>query len=181
MNCLACYDVCSTLLIGFVRIKARSSGDAAAVETVGDTEVEGADNSVGLLGSLFPKLNNKGLYVLTNNVVSIRLLDLAARVPAKTHDSEALKLFNCRLLLSKVFTLMSFIFYCKHTPVEKHRDGPARSILHMAAPYCLSKANLQTILEADPDELSAYLIGTSSRSIAMECMALSATGLAIRC
>jgi hypothetical protein len=102
---------------------------------------------------------------LTNNVVSMRLLDLAARAPAKTHDSEALKLFNCSLPLSKVFTLMSFIFYGKHTPVETHREGPPRSILlHMAAPYCLSRANLQTILEAGPDELSAYLIGLAKNA-----------------
>ena len=46
----------------------------------------------------------------------------------------------------------------KLTPVEKHRDGPLRMILvHSSAPYSLYKKNLETILEADPDVLCAYL------------------------
>jgi hypothetical protein len=47
----------------FVRIKGRPSGDAAAVETVGDTEVEGADNSVGSLGTSSPKLTIKAYMI----------------------------------------------------------------------------------------------------------------------
>ena len=45
-------------------------------------------------------------------------------------------------------------------PVEKHRDETSRLvILHSAAPHCLSDESLKKIMEADPDERSAYLIG----------------------
>ena len=53
---------------------------AAEDNTVCDMEVEGGDNSLGSPGSSSTRFERKGLYVLTNNVVSLRLLDLAARV-----------------------------------------------------------------------------------------------------
>ena len=147
--------------------RAKGGRSRAAAEDDDACQVE-VDYDVGSHGSpanSSARVNRKGLHVLTNNVVSMRLLDLAARVPTKTHDREALRLLNCCLPLSKVYTLLSFIIYGRHTPVEKHKDVSARLILmHSSAPYCLNSANLQTVLEADPDELSAYLIGLAKNA-----------------
>ena len=140
MDC-ADYDV---RFIVLVRGKGRQSSAAPEDDPVCEVELEGDEDSLGYPASSSVRVNRKGLHVLTNNVVSMRLLALAARVPAKTHDSEALKLLNCSLPLSKVYTLASFIIFGKHTPVEKHKDAPARLILmHSSAPYCLSAANFQ--------------------------------------
>ncbi len=45
-------------------------------------------------------------------------------------------------------------------PVEKQRDSVMRMILlRTAGPYCLSKESMDTLLEADTEELHAYLSG----------------------
>ena len=106
------------------------------------------------------KTNKKGLAILSNGVVSMRDLELAAQVPTKIRDEEAAELFKAKLTLSKAFTFFTFLLHGKNLPVEKVRDETARVILlYSAAPYCLSQETLATILDADSDERKAYLIG----------------------
>jgi antitoxin component of RelBE/YafQ-DinJ toxin-antitoxin module len=95
----------------------------------------------------------------------MRDLELASRVPTKIKDDGADKLFNASLTLSKAFTLFTLIIHGKNLPIEKVRDEPHRLILlRSAAPYCLSKETLDTILGADRDEMNAYLIGLSKNA-----------------
>jgi hypothetical protein len=97
------------------------------------------------------KINSKGLVVLGNGTVSMRDLDLASRVPIKIKDDGADKLFNASLTLSKAFTLFTLIIHGKNLPIEKVRDETHHLILlRSAAPYCLSKETLDTILGPDP-------------------------------
>ena len=93
-------------------------------------------------------------------------LDLASRVQTKIKDNGPDKLFNSRLTLSKAFTLFTLIIHGKNLPIEKVRDETHRLILlRSAAPYCLSKETLDTIiLGADRDEMNAYLIGLSKNA-----------------
>ena len=95
----------------------------------------------------------------------MRDLDLASRVPTKTRDDDAVKLFNTKLTLTKAFSLFTMIVHGPRMPVEKARDEPHRRILlYSAAPYCLSQETLATILEADRDELRAYEVGLSKNA-----------------
>ncbi len=66
-----------------VREKGRRPSAVAEGETVCDVEVEGDDNSLGSQESSSARVNRKGLHVLTNNLVSMQHLDLAARVHTK--------------------------------------------------------------------------------------------------
>ena len=60
--------------------------------------------------------------------------------------------------MSKAFTLFTMIVHGKNLPIEKIRDENHRLILlYSAAPYCLSKETLDTVLGADRDEKNAYL------------------------
>lgn len=146
------------LYLCFVRKKSRP---APAGDTASDSEASVNASS----GTSATKVNKKGLPVLANNVVSMRLLDLASQVPAKTHYPDAKKLHNSRLSLSKCFALMSFVEYGKQMPVEKVRDSTHRLILlQSVAPYCLSQEQLDMILEGDPDERNAYLIGLAKNA-----------------
>jgi hypothetical protein len=43
------------------------------------------------------KRNSKGLVCLRNGVVAMRDLDLASRVPTKTRDDDAAKMFHAKL------------------------------------------------------------------------------------
>ena len=111
------------------------------------------------------KTNREGLVILGNGVVSMRDLGLASRVPTKTRDEDTPKLHNSSLTLSKAFTLFTLIVHGKNLPIEKVRDETHRVILlRSAAPYCLSKETLDTILEADSDEKNAYLIALSKNA-----------------
>ena len=95
----------------------------------------------------------------------MRDLGLASRVPTKTKDEDTPKLYNASLTLSKAFTLFTLIVHGKNLPIEKVRDETHRLILlRSAAPYCLSKETLDTILEADSDEKNAYLIALSKNA-----------------
>ena len=120
----------------------------------------GSEASVNAsLGSSSKKVNNKGLPVLANNVVSLRPLDMASQVSAKTHYPEAKKLHNSRLSLSKCFALMSFVQCGKQIPVKKARDSTHRLILlQSVASYCFSQEQLDMIMEGDPNERNAYMI-----------------------
>jgi antitoxin component of RelBE/YafQ-DinJ toxin-antitoxin module len=103
--------------------------------------------------------------ILGNGVVAMRDLALASRVPTKTKDEDTPKLYNASLTLSKAFTLFTLIIHGKNLPIEKVRDETHRLILlRSAAPYCLSKETLDTILGADRDEMNAYLIGLSKNA-----------------
>ena len=95
----------------------------------------------------------------------MRDLDLASQVPAKIRDEEAAELFKAKLTLSKAFTLFTLIVHGKNLPIEKIRDETYRlTLLHSAAPYCLSKETLDTILGADRDERNAYLIALAKNA-----------------
>lgn len=103
--------------------------------------------------------------ILGNGVVAMRDLDLASRVPTKTKDEDTSKLYNANLTLSKAFTLFTFIVHGKNLPIEKVRDESSRlTLLHSAAPYCLSKESLDIILGADRDEKNAYLIALAKNA-----------------
>jgi hypothetical protein len=105
-----------------------------------------------------PSYNSKGLRINANGVVSMRELDLASLLPARTRDPSAKRFFNASLPFTKSFTVMSFIINGKHMPVEKHRDSTLRMILVCtAAQYSLSADQLELLLEAQPDELCAYM------------------------
>jgi hypothetical protein len=110
-------------------------------------------------------VNAKGLEVLANRVVSMLSLDLTHQVPTKSRDAGTLKLFSISLTLSKAFALITFVHSGKHMPVEKHRDESAHLIiLPSAAKYCLSPASLKQIMDSDPDEHSAYIIGLAKNA-----------------
>ena len=95
----------------------------------------------------------------------MRDLELASRVPTKTRDEDAAKLFNSSLTLSKAFTLMTFIMHGKNLPIEKIRDDNNRHVLlYSAAPYCVSKDTLDLVLGADRDERNAYLVGLAKNA-----------------
>jgi hypothetical protein len=67
--------------------------------------------------------------------------------------------------LSKAFTLFTLILHGKNLPIENNRDETHRLILlYSAAPYCLSKETLDTILEADCDERKTYLVGLAKNA-----------------
>ena len=103
--------------------------------------------------------------ILGNGVVAMRDLDLASRVPPKTKDEDTPKLYNASLTLSKAFTLFTLIIHGKNLPIEKVPDKThCLILLRSAAPYCLSKETLDTILGADRDEMNAYLIGLSKNA-----------------
>jgi hypothetical protein len=103
--------------------------------------------------------------VNSNNVPSLRHLPLANQVPAKTRDAGTEKFFGAALNLSKGCTLITLILYGGKIPVEKQRDSAARMImLRTVAQYCLSKENLDIILNADPDEQNAHLTGLAKNA-----------------
>jgi hypothetical protein len=131
-----------------------------------DADIEGEPGEiVSPASSKKRKTNNKGLVILGNGVVAMRDLALASRVPTKTKDEDTPKLYNASLTLSKTFTLLTLVVHGKNLPIEKVRDEPHRVILlRSAAPYCLSKETLDTILEADSDEKNAYLIALSKNA-----------------
>jgi hypothetical protein len=138
------------------------AGDAD--ETHSEQEIEG---EAGLItaSSKKRKINSKGLVVLGNGAVSMRDLDLASQVPTKVRDVGTAELFKAKPTLSKAFTLFTLVLHGKNLPIEKIRDETHRLILlYSAAPYCLSKETLQTILEADSDERKAYMIGLAKNA-----------------
>lgn len=95
-------------------------------------------------------------------VVAMRSLTLNTQVPTKGRDADAPRLFSASLNVSKAITLFAFIHSGKNMLVEKHRDEAARMIVfRSAAPYCLNEETAALILDADPEERSAYLIGTA--------------------
>ena len=59
----------------------------------------------------------------------MRDLDLAARVPTKTRDDDAAKMFNAKLTLSKAFTLFTLMVHGPRMPVEKARDDTHRRVI----------------------------------------------------
>jgi hypothetical protein len=131
----------------------RSSAEDLDIHS--DDDSAGASESAKLPSTR--KRNSKGLVCLVDGVVSMLDLDLASRVPTKTRDDDAAKMFHAKLTLSKAFSLYTMMVYGPRMPIEKARDEPHRRILlYSAAPYCLSKETLETILGADRDELSAY-------------------------
>jgi hypothetical protein len=82
-----------------------------------------------------------------------------------SRDTGTPKFFSASLTLSKAFTLITFVHGCKHMPVEKHRDEAARLIiLQSAAKYSLNPASLKKIMDSDPDERSAFIIGLAKNA-----------------
>jgi hypothetical protein len=139
------------------------------VSSAEDIDTHSEDESAGASVSAAPssarKRNSKGLVCLRNGVVAMRDLDLASRVPTKTRDDDAAKMFHAKLTLSKAFSLFTMMVYGPRMPVEKARDESHRRILlNSAAPYSLSKETLETILRADSDELSAYELGLTKNA-----------------
>jgi hypothetical protein len=111
------------------------------------------------------RYNSKGMRVNSNNVISLRHLALANKIPAKTRDEGTAKFFDATLNLSKGFSLVSLIIKGHKVPVEKVRDSPARMIvLRTVAPYCLDDESLDAILKADPDEQNAFLCGLAKNA-----------------
>ena len=150
------------LIPSFGRKKSKQT-QPEEVDTHSDDDAAGA--AVSPPTSAARKTNRQGLVTLSNGVVAMRDLDLAARVPTKTRDDDAAKMFNAKLTLSKAFTLFTLMVHGPRMPVEKARDDTHRRILlHSAAPYALSQETLETILGADRDELIAYTIGLAKNA-----------------
>jgi hypothetical protein len=106
---------------------------AEEVDTHSDDDAAGAASSPAT--SAARKTNRQGLVTLSNGVVAMRDLDLATpptRVPTKTRDDDAAKMFHAKLTLSKAFTLFTLMVHGPHMPVEKARDDSHRRILHSA-------------------------------------------------
>ncbi len=122
---------CIYCFILFCRNKKSKGGISKdALDTASDDDDNGNDNSRSpTVTEKTRAVNAKGLEVLGNGVVSMRALDLAHQVPTKSRDADAPKLFSVSLTLSKAFTLICSVHCCKHMPVEKHRDEPARLII----------------------------------------------------
>ena len=135
-----------------------------ADETYSEADIEG-ETVVSPASAKKRKINSKGLVVLGNGTVSMRDLSLATQVPTKVRDEGTAELFKARPTLSKAFTLFTLILHGKNLPIEKIRDETHRLILlYSAAPYCMSKETLDTILEADCDERKAYMIGLAKNA-----------------
>jgi hypothetical protein len=142
----------------FVCRKRSIQASAQDDDTHSDSESAGALHSPETMPSR--KRNSKGLVCLRNGNVAMRNLDLASRIPTKTRDDDAAKMFNAKLPLTKAFSLFTMMAYGPRLPIEKARDESHRRILlRSAAPYALSMESLETILAADRDELTAYEIG----------------------
>jgi len=132
-------------------------------DTHSDSESAGALQSPETVRSR--KRNSKGLVCLRNGNVAMRDLDLASRIPTKTRDDDAAKMFNAKLPLTKAFSLFTMMAYGPRMPIEKARDESHRRILLLsAAPYSLSIESLETILAADRDELNAYELGLAKNA-----------------
>ena len=147
------------------RVALDTEADEAGDGNETHSEPDNDGETVSQASSKKRKTNSKGLVVLGNGTVSMRDLALASIVPTKIKDDDTPRLFNSALTLSKGFTLFTLIVHGKNLPIEKIRDEPHRLILlHSAAPYCLSKETLDTILGADREEKSAYLIGLAKNA-----------------
>ena len=146
--------------------KSKGGKSNAALDTASDDNNNGNDNSGSpTVTDRARAVNSKGLEVLTNCVVSMRSLDLAHQAPTKSRHAGAPKLFSDCLTLSKAFTLITFVHCGKHMPVEKHRDEAARLIiLQSTAKYSLNPASLKKIMDSDPDERSAFIIGLAKNA-----------------
>ena len=150
-------------------VKKSRKSSAPAEDTASDSENDGSGDPTGAdkISSerASRKINTKGLELLSNGVVSMRALILNTQVPTKGRDADTPSLFNASLNVSKATTLLTFIHSGKHLLVEKHRDEAARMIVfRSAAPYCLNEESAAVILDADPEEHSAYLIGAAKIS-----------------
>ena len=154
--------ILSRSLIAMMCRKRSIQASAKDDETLSDCESAGALYSPDMPSR---KRNSKGLVCLMNGNVAMRDLDLASRIPTKTRDDDAAKMFNAKLPLSKAFSLFTMMAYGPRLPIEKARDEDRRRIiLRSAAPYSLSVGSLETILEADRDELTAYEIGLTKNA-----------------
>jgi hypothetical protein len=131
-----------------------------------DTDTEGEAVAVpnSARGSS-ERYNAKGHRVNSNNVISLRHLPLANRIPAKTRDPGTAKFFGGTLNLSKGSTMIALIVFGNKLPIEKHRDITSRlQLLQTVAPFCLSEETLADILKADPEEINALLSGLARNS-----------------
>ena len=150
-----------------VRTKRSKTRHEAAFETASDTECEAGDGSLILpkSSSSSERYNAQGMRVNCNNVVSLRHLPLAMQVPTKTRDEGTMKCFGAAHTLSKAYTLFTLIVNGSKMPVEKQRDSVMQMmLLRSAGPYCLSKESKDTLLEADTEELHAYLTGLAKNA-----------------
>ena len=71
------------------------------------------------LRRLNERYNSKGMRVNSNYVISLRHLDLAKQIPAKTRDEGTAKFFDATLNLSKGYSLVSLLINGHKVPVEK--------------------------------------------------------------
>ncbi len=135
-------------------------------DTHSETEGDVVYEDKGSNGKGSPeRYNAKGMRVNSNNVISLRHLALAKKIPAKTRDEGTAKFFDATLNLSRGYSLVSLIISGHKVPVEKVRDGPARMIvLRTVAPYCLNDETLDAILKADPEEQNAFLCGLAKNA-----------------
>lgn len=155
--------VISQALITMICRKRSIQASAEDDDTHSDGESAGALQSPETMPSR--KRNSKGLVCLKNGNVAMRDLDLASRIPTKTRDDDADKMFNAKLPLTKAFSLFTMMAYGPRLPIEKARDESHRRILlRSAAPYSLSMETLETILAADRDELTAYELGLTKNA-----------------
>ena len=76
-------------------------------DTQSDGESAGALQSPETMSTR--KRNSKGLVCLRNSNVAMRDLDLASRIPTKTRDDDADKMFHTKLTLSKAFSLFTMM------------------------------------------------------------------------
>ena len=86
------------------------------IETpVEDVETHGEDESTRAFESpqqsAARKRNRQGLVCLKNGVVAMRDLGLASRIPTKTRDEDAPKMFQAKLTLSKAFTMYTMMVH----------------------------------------------------------------------
>ncbi len=104
LDCVFTSFISHALITMTVTLCCREEKLVSSAEKI-DTHSE--DESAGASESAKPpstrKRNSKGPVCLGNSVVSMRDLDLASRVPTKTRDDYAAKMFHAKLTLSKAY------------------------------------------------------------------------------
>ena len=110
------------------------------------------------------KTNKHGQQVFRNGVVSMRELDLFAKISSKQHYEGAI-LFETpigvfRLNLDGAYTLCTLVRNKKTMSIEKHRDADVRTLLFLSvAPYALTQDQIDHVVSCDARKRDAWLLG----------------------
>ena len=112
------------------------------------------------------KVNQHGLHVLGNSVVSQTQLEINQAIPSRTSDRKAKCLFGANLSWGQSNALFCLVICPQNIPVEKHRDLPLRkTICFSAAPFSLSSEQIKELESLEDPVINAYILGLSKNSL----------------